>query len=61
MNDDRLKAIEDKQAEILAKLDLLFGHLQQHGKNLDSMTSEMKSNYVAIDGMFQEILASLKA
>ena len=45
--EDRLNTLEDKQAEIAAKQDVLLGHLQQLGKKLDGTTSEMRSNYVA--------------
>jgi hypothetical protein len=61
MDDSRLKSIEDKLIEVAAKQDLLLDHVLQLGRKVDAIPSEMKSNYVAIDGMFQEILVSLKA
>jgi hypothetical protein len=60
MGDDRLKSIEDKLIEVVAKQDLLLDHILQLGRKVDAIPSEMKSNYAAIGGMFQEILVSMK-
>lgn len=61
MNDDRLKSIEDKLSELLAKQDFLLETILQHGRKLDGTTSEMKSNYVAIAAMFEDTCARPKA
>jgi hypothetical protein len=61
VREDRLKSIEDKQLETIKKVDLLIDHVLQLGKKVDNVVSDRKSNYAAFDGMFQEILALLKA
>jgi hypothetical protein len=61
MSDDRLKSIESRLIEAVAKQDFLLDTVLQLGKKLDATTSEMKSNYVAIAAMFNEISARQKA
>lgn len=60
MRDDRLQVIEDLLREVVAKQDILLGHVLKLGRKVDAIPSEMKSNYVAIDGVFQEILSIIR-
>jgi hypothetical protein len=44
----------------VAKQDFLLDTLLQLGRKLDSTTSEMKSNHIAYEAMFQEIASATK-
>jgi ASC-1-like (ASCH) protein len=61
MHEYRLKRIEDLLKEVVAKQAFLLDHILHHGRKLDATTSEMKSNYVAFEAMFQEIAKNNKA
>jgi hypothetical protein len=61
MHEDRLQSIENLLKEVVAKQGLLLSHLQELRTTQLATTSEMKSNYVAFEAMFQEIASSNKA
>jgi hypothetical protein len=61
MPDDTLKSIDNLLKEVVAKQDFLLASLQELRTTQLATTSEMKSNYVALEAMFQDISDWMKA
>lgn len=57
----QLESIENLLREVTAKQDLLLGHINELKNQQINTRSEMKSNYVANEGMFTEILEILES
>ena len=61
MRKERVKSIEDMLQELLAKHALLLDAFHKLREDTFGVKSEMKSNYVAIKAMFDEVCAGPKA
>jgi hypothetical protein len=60
MPDDRFRSIENLLIEVVAKQDFLLASLQELRTTQLATTSEMKSQYVALEAMFLDISAYMK-